>query len=82
MTLWILETLSVDSFKKDSLILMMSLILLLFDKACTYVGLIGIDNVQFFLKNFNLAKTLLLDLGGIREGVFNTLACLSCLDKP
>ena len=80
ITLWILETLSADSFKKDSLILMISLIL--FDEACIYTGLIDTDNVQFFLKNFNLARILLLSLGGIREGIFNTLACLSCLDEP
>jgi len=44
---------------------MMSLIL--FDEACIYISLIDIDNVQFFLKNFNLARTLLLGLEGIRE---------------
>ena len=56
--------------------------LILFDEACIYTGLIDTDNVQFFLKNFNLARILLLSLGGIREGIFNTLACLSCLDEP
>ena len=75
-----METLLAESFGKDSLILMMSLIL--FDEACTYVGLMGIDDVWFFLKNFNMARMLLLGLEGIRRGSFDTWAYLSCFDEP
>jgi len=53
------------------------MLLILFDEACTYISLIGIDNVQFFLKNFNLSKMLLLSLKGIERETSDTLACLS-----
>jgi len=56
--------------------------LILFDEAYAYVGLMGVDDIQFFLKNFNLARTLLLGLERIGKGIFDTLAYLSCLDKP
>ena len=75
-----MKTLSAKSFGKDFLILMMSLIL--FDEACAYVGLMDIDDVWFLLKNFDLAKTLLLGLGEIGKGISDTLACLSYLDEP
>jgi len=54
------------------------------DDACAYVDWINENVAWFFLKNFDLAKTILLSLKEIRRGIFEILACLlgfneSCL---
>lgn len=77
MTLWISEISLGDSFRKASLILIISLMLFL--KAWVYDWFLdlGVEfKTWFFLKNLDLAKMLLLGLGGIDGGILEISTCL------